>query len=179
MLAPALLVGVSCAGSNTPTPVATPDRILAVDASGKVLRQSTAGDHSTVVFDAPRFRVWSALVASYAELGIQPSIADAVSGQYGNASFLVPRRILGQPIGQFFDCGSSLTGAMVDAGRVTGLVVTTLSSRPDSTTSASTQVTGTLRRNDGSSSDPILCSSTGAIEEQLRIITTQRLESVP
>ena len=49
-LAPALLVGASCAGSNTPTPVATP---------------------------------------------------------YGNTSFLVPRRTMGRPIGQFFDRGAN------------------------------------------------------------------------
>jgi len=88
-------------------------------------------------------------------------------------------KVMGRPIAQFFDCGSTLTGPMVDAGRVTAVVVTTLSPLPDGTTSASTRVTGTLRRNDGASGDPIVCSSTGAIEEHLRTATEKRLASAP
>ncbi|HEY5441739.1 MAG TPA: hypothetical protein VIJ90_10705 [Gemmatimonadaceae bacterium] len=178
-LASALLLASGCGPSNTPTPDPTPQRVLVVDSDGKVIHQSTGDDQSRVTFPAQMDRVWRALVASYADAGIDPTISDRATGRYGNAAFAVPRRMIGRPIGQVFDCGSNLTGALVDAGHVTAVVITTLSSLPDSTTSASTRVTGSLRRSDGSSSAPILCTSTGAIEEYLRIATLKRLAMAP
>jgi len=178
-LAPALLLAGACGPSNIPTPDPTPDRVLVVNTDGKVMRQSTGDEHSRVKFFAPMDKVWHALVASYADLGIDPAISDPATGRYGNAAFVVPRRVMGRPIAQFFDCGSTLTGPMVDAGRVTAVVITTLSPLPDGTTSASTRVTGILRRNAGSSGDPIVCSSTGAIEEHLRTATEKRLADTP
>jgi hypothetical protein len=178
-LVPALLLAVGCAPSNIPTPNPAPDRVLVVDTDGRVMRQSTADEHSRVKFSAPMDKVWRALVAGYADIGIDPTISDPATGRYGSAGFVVPRRVLGRPIGQFFDCGAGLTGPMVDAGRVTAVVITTLSRLSDGTTSASTHVTGTLRRNDGFSGDPIVCSSTGAIEEHLRTATEKRLAPTP
>jgi hypothetical protein len=177
-LLPAVLLVSGC-GANTPNPNPTPDRVLAVDETGKIMRQTTADEHSTVVFPASKAKVWKALVASYAELGVDPTIADPATGTYGNTAFLVPKRVMGRAIGQFFDCGSGMTGALVDAGRVTATVVTTLTALSDSTTSASTHVTGSLRRNDGVASNALVCSSTGSIEEHIRTATLKRLESVP
>ena len=174
-LVPALLLASGCASSSIPTPDQTPDRVLAVNAEGKVIRQSTVDEHSGAKFAAPMDKVWRALVASYADLGIDPTISDPATGRYGSAGFVAPRRMMGRPIAQFFDCGSTLTGLVVDAGRVTAVVITTLSSLSDSTTAASTHVSGTLRRNDGSSGDPVVCSSTGMIEEHLRTATEKRL----
>ncbi|MEP6733834.1 MAG: hypothetical protein ABJE10_24520 [bacterium] len=171
---PALLFIGGCAPTNTPSTDVSPDRVLVVDADGKVLR-TAADDRTRVIFPGPKDKVWRALIGSYADAGIEPTLSDAAAGRYGNTAFAVPRRIAGRPIGQFFDCGSSLTGALVDAGRVTALVITTLSSLPDSTTAGSTRVTASLRRNDGSSSDGINCASTGALEELLRASTMKRL----
>ena len=119
-LAPALLLANACGPSNIPTPDPTPDRVLVVNTDGKVMRQSTGDEHSRVKFFAPMDKVWRALVASYADLGIDPAISDSATGRYGNAAFVVPRRVMGRPIAQFFDCGSTLTGPTVDAGRGDG-----------------------------------------------------------
>ena len=139
------------------------------------MRQSTADEHSHVTFSAPIDQVWRALIASYTDLGINPTVSDPATGRYGNLGFVVPSRLQGKPVGHFFDCGSTMTGSLVDVGQVTATVVTTLSALPDGTTSAVTQVTGTLRRNEGVSSDPIVCASTGAIEDHLRKATELRL----
>ena len=144
----ALIIAGGCASSNGHPMGAAPERILAVDATGKVLRQSTSDERSQVTFAAPLSRVWVALRASYAEAGIEPTVSDAAAGQYGNAAFAVPRRLMDRPIAQFFDCGIGLNGPLVSAGRVTALVMTTLTPLPDGTTSAMTQVTGSLRRSD-------------------------------
>ena len=167
-LAPALLFAAACAPAATPATPA-PDRILAVDTDGRVIRRSTADENARATIAAPIDKVWPALVLAYADMGIDPSVADRGAGRYGNGNFLAPKRIAGRNLGEFFNCGSGLTGPYIENGRLTANVVTTVQAGPDGTTTlASTYASGTLRRNDGTSTDPIVCSSTGALEEALR-----------
>ena len=162
-----LFLGSGCAPSVAPASDPTPERVLVVGPDGREIRQSTGAERSRVTFPASMDKTWRALVLSYAAAGIEPTISDPAAGRYGSDAYAVPRQVMGRPIGQFFECGSSLTGATVNAGRVTAVVVTTLSPLPDGTTGATTRVTGTVRRSDGSSGEPIQCSSTGALEEYL------------
>jgi hypothetical protein len=174
-LVPALLLGAACAPAATPATPA-PDRILAVDANGTVIRRSTADENARVTIAAPIDKVWPALVLAYADLGIDPSVADRGAGRYGNGNFTAPRRINGRPLGEFYNCGSGLTGPYIENGRLTANVVTTVQPGPNAgTTLASTYASGTLRRNDGTSTDPIVCASTGALEEALRLAIERRL----
>ena len=170
-----LLTAAAACGPTVPATPA-PDRVLAVDANGDVIRRSTADEHARATIAAPVDKVWPALVLAYAELGIEPAIADRATGRYGNANFPAPRRINGRPLGEFFNCGSGLTGPNIDTGRLTANVVTTVSPGSEAgTTLASTYATGTLRRNDGTSADPMVCASTGALEESLRRSIERRL----
>ena len=165
-VAPALLLVIACAPTGTPTPA--PERVLAVDSDGRVIRRSTADENARVTFAAPVDKVWPAMVLAYADLGIDPSVADRAIGRYGNGNFVAPRKIGGHSLGDFFSCGSGLTGPYIDGGRLTANVVTTIQPAADGTTTAITYASGTLRRNDGTSTEPIVCASTGALEEQLR-----------
>jgi hypothetical protein len=171
---PLLLVAAACAPTATPATPA-PDRVLAVDANGNVIRRSTADENARATIKAPIDKVWPALVLAYADMGIEPSVADRGAGRYGNGNFTAPRRINGRPLAEFYNCGSGLTGPYIENGRLTANVVTTLQPGPDGTTLSSTYATGTLRRNDGTSSDPIVCASTGALEEALRRAIERRL----
>jgi hypothetical protein len=174
-LVSSVLLAAACAPVSTPATPA-PDRILAVDANGNVIRRSTADENARATIAAPIDKVWPALVLAYADLGIDPSIADRGAGRYGNGNFIAPRRINGRPLGEFYNCGSGLTGPYIENGRLTANVVTTLQPAPDGTTTlASTYASGTLRRNDGTSTDPIVCASTGALEETLRRAIERRL----
>jgi hypothetical protein len=167
-LLPSVLLATACAPSATPATPA-PDRILAVDANGTVIRRSTADENVRATIAAPIDKVWPALVLAYADMGIDPSVADRAAGKYGNGNFTAPRRINGRPLAEFYSCGSGLTGPYIENGRLTANVVTTLQPSSDgASTVASTYASGTLRRNDGTSTDPIVCSSTGALEESLR-----------
>jgi len=175
VIASALLV--ACAPTATPTPA--PDRVLAVDSDGRVIRRSTADENARVSFAAPVDKVWPALVLAYADAGIEPSVADRAMGRYGNGNFTAPKRMGGRPLAEFFSCGSGLTGPYIDQGRLTANVVTTIQPAPDGTTSAVTYASGSLRRNEGTSTDPIVCASTGALEEFLRRRVEARLNGRP
>jgi hypothetical protein len=165
ILAPALLLAAGCASSGTSSHDPAPDRIVAVDDRGVVIRQSTDDQFTNATYAAPRDKVWHALLAAYAEAGIEPSLSDQAAGRYGNTAFAVPRRVMNRPISQFFNCGDGSTGRLVDNGQVTALIVTTLKSLPDGTTSALTQVKASLRRTDSAMGKLLNCSSSGALEE--------------
>lgn len=176
-LTPALLAALACTPAATPTPA--PERVLAVDSDGRVIRRSTADENARTSFKASMDKVWPALILGYADLGIEPSVADREAGRYGNGNFVAPRRLAGRPLSDFFSCGSGLTGLYIDSGRLMANVVTTLQPAPDGTTTAVTYASGTLRRNDGTSTEPIVCASTGALEEQLRGGIEARLAGRP
>ena len=173
-LATALLA--ACAPPSTPTPA--PERILAIDTDGRVIRRS-GDENARASFKAPVDKVWPALVMSYADFGIEPSVADRAAGRYGNGNFVAPRRLGNRPLADYFNCGSGLTGPYIDTGRLTANVVTSIQPAADGTTSAVTYASGTLRRNDGASTDPIVCASTGALEETLRANIERRLAGLP
>jgi hypothetical protein len=151
--------------------------VLAVNADGSVVRQSTAYENATITFPAPLDRVWPALQLSYAELGIQPTISDRAAGRYGNEGFIAPRRMLDRPLGEFFSCGAGLGGPLIDRGRLYVYMVTTLSAPAAGTTNAGTHVTARLMRNEGTSGEPIRCGSSGQLEEALRLRVEQHLGS--
>ena len=162
------LLGAAACASAAPTPAPSADRILVVGADGSIVRQSTANENSRSTYAVPPARVWPALVTAYTTLGIQPTKNDRAAGEYGNAGFLVPRRIVGRPIADFFSCGSGITGPRIDNGRVYGNVMSVLSDDGSGGSVVVTYVSAYLTPNTGSASDPIVCASTGALEQLLQ-----------
>ena len=162
------VIGVAGCAAAPASPAPGPDRVLVVDSDGNVIHQSTADESARATFTAPPARVWPALVGAYTTLGILPTTNDRAAGQYGNAGFLVPRRIVGRPIGAFFSCGSGITGPRIDNGRVYGNVMSVVADNGTGGSTVVTHVSATLRTNDGAANDPIACASTGALEELLR-----------
>jgi hypothetical protein len=171
MRSPALifaLLGATACASAAPSPAPGPERVLVVNQDGSTVRQSTSDENSRASYKAPPAQVWPALVLAYTTLGIQPTTNDRASGQYGNAGFIVPRRIAGRPIGEFFSCGMSMTGPRIDSGRVYGNVMSVIADDGAGGSTVVTHVSATLRPNSGNASDPITCASTGALEALLQ-----------
>jgi len=178
MRSPALLLallGVAACAPAAPSPSPFPERVLVVNSDGNVVRQSTADENSRVTYPAAPARVWPALVLAYNTLGIQPSTSDQANGQYGNAGFVVPRRLAGRPIAEFFSCGNGMTGPRIDSGRVYGNVMSVITDNGAGGSTVVTHVSASLRQNGGTASDPITCSSTGALETLLQKNIEQQL----
>ncbi len=171
MRSPALifaLLGAAACASAAPSPAPAPERVVVVNQDGSVVRQSTSDENSRASYKAPPAQVWPALVLAYTTLGIQPTTNDRASGQYGNAGFIVPRRIAGRSIGEFFSCGMGMTGPRIDTGRVLGNVMSVITDDGAGGSTVVTHVGATLRPNTGNASDPITCASTGALETLLQ-----------
>ncbi len=167
-LVASIAVFTGCAPASPSVSTPAPVRVLAVDSDGTVIRRSAGDENARLTFAAPMDKVWAALVQAYGELGIAPTVVARAEGRYGNAGFIMPKRVGTRPIGDFFQCGSGMAGPHVDAGRLTANVMTAIQSAPDGSTTGMTHVSGTLRRNEGASADPIVCASTGALEEHIR-----------
>jgi hypothetical protein len=169
----------SCASSGTAS-TGSPERVVLVGEEQRELRIPSADLNARATFNAPVGRVWDAIRLSYGDLGILPTVADRVQGTYGNSAFVVPRSIAGRPLREYFNCGSGPSGALIDQGRLVAMVMTTLSAAPDgAATIADTRVSATLQLNEGSSSAPPLCTSSGKLEEHLRAATERRLAAAP
>ena len=171
-----LFAAAACA-TTAPPPAPAHDRVLFVDTDGSVLRQSTADENSRASFVVPVARVWPAVMFAYADLGIEPNVVDRPSGRYGNAGFVAPRRLVGRPLSQFFSCGSGFAGPLIETGRLYANVVSTVSDDGKGGSIVMTHVSGSLSRNDGTSTSPINCGSTGAFEEYIRRSVQKRLGS--
>ncbi len=161
----------ACASASS-VPSGTPtDRILVVE-NGNVLRSST-DENDRAIIPAPVARVWPALVRAYADLGISPTVDDEADGRYGNAGFVL-KTLKGRPATDYFSCGSGLTGALTGSGRVIVNMVSQLGAAPANETAIVTHVSAKFRSNDGASSTPLDCGSTGMLEKLLLNAVTLR-----
>jgi hypothetical protein len=154
--------------TGTPQSGSSPDRVIAIDMNGRIIRQSTDDGRTQLSFRAPIEQVWRAVIISYMTLGIKPTDASRTDWRYGNGGFVMSRQFADRSSSDYFRCGEDLGGAYIDRGRLIARVMTTLRAGADGATVASTEVTGVLRRTDGARSTPIECSSTGVIERRLQ-----------
>jgi hypothetical protein len=169
-----LLLFAGCGGRINPPDY--PDRVDRVDEKGNILFERGRDERTHATIAGKVDRVFDAVAGAYTELGIQPTLVDRAEHRYGNVGFSVPNSFAGGRVEQYFDCGSDITGALAGRGRLVAAVVTTLTVQDSVTTLASTQVTGTLRRADGTSTGPVTCASTGAFEERLRTVVERRMK---
>jgi len=169
-----LLLLAGCGGRINPPDY--PDRVDRVDETGNIILERGRDERARATIAGKVNRVFDAVAASYTELGIPPTLVDRTEYRYGNVGFTVPNSFAGGRVEQYFDCGSDITGALAGRGRLVAAVVTTLTVQDSVTTLAATQVTGTLRRADGTSTRPVTCASTGALEEQLRKTVERRMK---
>jgi hypothetical protein len=179
-LATLLVLSSSCASPSGGAGAASqPERIVLVGEEQRELRIEGADANARATFAAPRSRVWDAMRQSYTDAGILPTVADRTTGTYGNSAFVAPRNINNRPLRDYFNCGSGPSGALIDEGRLLATVITTLTAGADgATTIADTRVTGLLKLNEGSSTAPTVCTSTGKLEEYLRAATERRLAPI-
>jgi hypothetical protein len=167
-----LALGAACATGASGPPPGPVDRILAVE-SGRVIKQ-TVDDNTKVVVDAPVERVWSALLGAYGELEIAGTEMDRSGGIFGNSGFPMPARLNKRPADDYFDCGT-LRGMLSVAGRVRASVQSQITSTPDGKTTLVTNVRGTYKSSEGTSTRPVTCGSTGLIEQLLHEKVAARL----
>lgn len=115
---------------------------------------------------APREKVWAAVEVAYNQLGIDVKTMNPNTGELGNIAHVAQRQLAGKPLSNFLNCGTDvISGPIANTHRIQLSLLTTLS--PDSSgTYIESRLAATARKI-GTSNDPLPCSTTGRLEQQL------------
>lgn len=132
------------------------------------------GSTSSHVIAASSEEVWAVLQVVYDELGIPLEVV-SIPGRYmGNPDF-TPRRIGGQRLSRFLDCGYGMTATpRADDYRVNMAVITRLGAAEGGRTSVVTEISANAEARDVSA-DPVQCSSKGRLETTIVEMITEKL----
>ena len=160
------LVTVACASSSEPNTTPTPQL------TERSVSISGAGEYGMTIFNeagvaartvgVPWRLVWGALEDAYAAMEVEVTYADPATRQMGNTGYRV-RRIEGQRVSTYLDCGMGLTGANADNYDVTLSIMTRLDPAAGDSTRIETTVDGSAKAR-ATSGNSVHCRSKGELE---------------
>ena len=154
----------SSSGPNTaPGPS---ERTLAVDDQN--IYRTTVLPNAKSPVPATADRAFQALRLVYDELGVKPTMVDPNTGRIGNTNFWVSRRLAGNAISTYLNCGDTFSGPIANTYRIYISLASII--RPDGPTASEleTAFSAEAQNMEGTSSDRVACGSTGRLEEQIR-----------
>ncbi len=121
------------------------------------------GSATREVIAAGGEEVWTALQVVYEELEIPLAVVNLANGYMGNPDFS-PRRIGGQRLSRFLDCGYGMTATpRADDYRVNMGVITRVNAAEGGGTSVVTELVANAEARDVSAA-PVQCTSKGRLE---------------
>jgi hypothetical protein len=130
------------------------------------LRVDPGVSRSSDVVDAPVTRVWTILPTVFDELEIEPTVRDPQEKLLGSMQFR-PRRIGGNRLSQYLDCGRSVgVASNADAYRVTMSLVTRVKEADGDRTEIETELYAVAEPR-GVRGDAVNCTSKGTLERQI------------
>jgi hypothetical protein len=153
----------SSSGSEIPSPS---DRIVASD--NQTTYRTTVAPNAKVPIPVAPSRAFAALKAVYEELGVPPGTNDPATGRFGNTTFFKTHKFGNEAISSYLNCGNSITGPAADIYRVYISLISVI--RPDGkgASELETAFTGAAQNMEGTSSDRVVCGTTGRLEERIR-----------
>jgi hypothetical protein len=175
IVAASLLALAACGSPPAPssTPGAVPDPADApqtntqITGMGDGFHVAGAAESRLVKHDitAPVDDVWRVLPEVYAELGVNAG-ADAAQRTVSGPSTNYTRRMFGEPITRFFDCGRGQFGTEIASTHTIALTLRTTVQPGDTPAGArlETVASAYARNNDGANSTMTQCHSKGLLE---------------
>lgn len=173
---PLLLLLAGCAPAAGVDAVdGRPTRVMDAGGTADVyVRSSVHAEEVTI--SAPADSVFPALIQAFQDAGLVVSGVERASRVVGAQGMEISRRLGDLPLSTLVECGSSLSGPVVNTARVRLDVISRLvPARADQTT-VRTTVTATARPTQGTSASVLGCTSTGRLEAQINQLLQQRLD---
>lgn len=136
------------------------------DRFGPLVRVEEAPSSLTMVVPRSKGVTWRAVLDAYSALEVPVANIDSVQGLVTNPRLRVSRRLAGQPLSRYFDCGTTAFGRPAADEYVLNISLTTHveAMAPDSSR-VSTSVDANARDPRGTSTEPVRCGSRGSLEE--------------
>jgi hypothetical protein len=166
----AALALAGCASSNSQPASTITDRVVMIDQNGHVYHSTDVSTAQDFLVAAPPATTLAVLTQTYNDLHIPIATLSTESSQVGNKQFRVPGHSLaGHRLSLLLDCGVEPTVGIqrADTYDVTMTVLSAAISS-GSGTSVTTDVEGTAK-SIGVSGDPLHCTTTGRLEEEIRV----------
>jgi hypothetical protein len=157
-----LIALAGCAGAPPPdSAVARAPVIFDSKQTGAIVGEQPRPAVQT--FAAPPTMVWSALRKVLLDLEIPVTVENPTTHQIGNPSFYKARRMAGEPMETFIDCGMGMVGPKAASYRIYMSLLTTITSDGKSTT-AQTMLLPVGQDMSGGAADRISCTTNGKFE---------------
>src|SRR5262245_15912352 len=174
MRIPVLIVLAVCAGcGSSPARVdtslggSTPPAAVITSSTGADVRLALDTDPSEHMVKGSLKTVWAALADVFESLPVPLDFADPRGYKAGNTHWVTRSSIGSRRMSTFLRCGIGPAGPLADSHRITMQVLTELKSISSDTTAVFTQINATASSVDGSSTAPVACATTGALESAI------------
>jgi hypothetical protein len=122
-------------------------------------------------------RVWAALPAVYAQMGIKVTYRDSTAYALGNRRF-TDRQAAGRAVADLVRCGHQGAGPSAVSGhRITLSIVTSLRAEARDRTTLVTAIRGTAEPVEGTSTSRVRCVSNGDLESRVYQLVAARIKT--
>ncbi|MGH7636760.1 MAG: hypothetical protein ACREOK_03830 [Gemmatimonadaceae bacterium] len=128
------------------------------------------------VIPAPQARTFTAVRHVLAELGVPFTSADSVSGVFYKSPFTTSRQILGKRMSWAMSCGHGLTGPNADSYRIHMAYAIFLEPTDGQQTRVGVALASGANTTEGTSTRPVPCASTGALEQEIAMRVRARAQ---
>lgn len=137
---------------------------MAYDGDGIFLSLERERRVSSHVLDASVDQVWPALARAYEGLGIPVTTVDRRSRILGNVSFTARADVARVPMTRLLDCGFGFSGPIAGQNRITFDLRSQVRAAGEGQAEVRTLVIATATPVEGTSNNPLPCTTTGALE---------------
>ncbi|GMV07822.1 MAG: hypothetical protein AMXMBFR53_40970 [Gemmatimonadota bacterium] len=151
---------------STPLPAGRPPTIVETDITTEV----TVPPSRAIVTDsvlAPPETAWRALKRAWADLGIEAAETSEAELWLSNPRFVVTRRLSGQPLSKYLECGSGMLGPFADRYRIQMSIRSGIVTDGAGGSRVSTYIEAVGQNREGSSNTTVMCSSNYRLEREL------------
>jgi len=111
--------------------------------------------------------VWEALVQVYGDLGIEIAGANPSTRSLNNPKFVVSRRLGGERLSRYLECGSGSIGGFADHFRIQMNILSQVVAKPDGQSTLHTTIQAIGDNPEGTSNTRVPCSSTQQLERRI------------
>lgn len=119
----------------------------------------------------------AAVRSAYRELKLKLEFDDPNAGVLGMVRFRAPKRLAGERLSQYFECGRGTMGSNAEVMRVTVAAATYLRERADGILEFGTSMVAQAQDMSGGSTPPVRCGSLGTLEKKIAEATRAALAS--
>ncbi|MBC7896835.1 MAG: hypothetical protein H7066_15570 [Cytophagaceae bacterium] len=162
-----VIAGLATCAVATPAMSQSRSRMrIALPAFGAQIVMDTIGEVQDVA--APPMKVFRAASMVLTNLRIAIDVSDSTAGLVGAAKLTRSRNLGGRALSRYLECGSNMTGPRADSHRVQMPLLLMLDPGTEGTTRLRIALVASAQDNSGTSTQAVVCATTGVLEGELR-----------